>query len=59
MMVVRNSNETSTRKVQLLDIDDIPEGKAKRVEIEGNLFLIIYIFYWAHSFPSGVRRHSK
>tara|TARA_Y100000817_G_C16730812_1_gene487907 strand:- start:133 stop:495 length:363 start_codon:yes stop_codon:yes gene_type:complete len=35
MMVVRNSNETSTRKVQLLDIDDIPEGKAKRVEIEG------------------------
>jgi len=35
MMVVRNNNETPTRKVQLLDVDDIPEGKAKRVEIEG------------------------
>ena len=35
MMVVRNSNEIPTRKVQLPDIDDIPEGKAKRVEIEG------------------------
>jgi len=35
MMVVSDSNETSTHKVQLLDIDDIPEGKTKRVEIEG------------------------
>tara|TARA_B100000427_G_C15145319_1_gene436288 strand:+ start:170 stop:532 length:363 start_codon:yes stop_codon:yes gene_type:complete len=35
MMVVSDSNETSTHKVQLLDIGDIPEGKAKRVEIEG------------------------
>ena len=35
MMVVRNNNETPTRKVQLLDVEEIPEGKAKRVEIEG------------------------
>ena len=43
MMAVRNSNETPTRKVQLLDIEEIPEGKAKRVEIEGSRIAVTRI----------------
>tara|TARA_B100001996_G_scaffold49621_1_gene35560 strand:- start:383 stop:745 length:363 start_codon:yes stop_codon:yes gene_type:complete len=43
MMVVRNSNETSTRKVKLLDVEEIPEGKAKRVEIEGSRIAVTRI----------------
>jgi len=43
MMVVRNNNETPTRKVQLLDVEEIPEGKAKRVEIEGSRIAVTRI----------------
>ena len=43
MMAVQNSNETPTRKVQLLDLEEIPEGKAKRVEIEGTRIAVTRI----------------
>ena len=43
MMAVRNSNETTTRKVQLLDVAEVPDGKAKRVEIEGSCIAVTRI----------------
>ncbi|MFL2992911.1 MAG: hypothetical protein CBC37_06050 [Acidimicrobiaceae bacterium TMED77] len=43
MMVLQNKNEALSRKIQLIPLKDVHEGKAKRVEIEGLRIAVTYI----------------
>ena len=43
MMVLQNKNEALSRKIQLIPLKDVHEGKAERVEIEGLRIAVTYI----------------